>query len=180
MKKILFVAMASVLLFTSCVKSKEFYQGNSKQFAYTPSYLMPTLVGPPINGVATVAVNGTIVSIQCITPGNPSGDALVIDAPVVPQAWEWSNEGNEYRPSGMTYNSACGFSANYGRCYFVEIFANGTYRFWNGVSTPMDPVNTYGWVTSFEYPRTWVQKANLPIRGMVVRTSATNYRLVLP
>ncbi|MDQ5931175.1 MAG: hypothetical protein QG674_341 [Patescibacteria group bacterium] len=182
MKKILFLVaiIATTLLFTSCVKSNEFYRGDSKVFNYTRSSLNPVLVGVPINGVATIVANGQMISLQCITPSNPNGDALVIDAPVVPSEWEWFNNNGvgEYRPSGMTYNAAGGFSANYGRCYFVEIFANGTYRFWNGVSVPMDPINVHAWVSSFEYPRTWAQ--NLPIRATILKPTPTTYRMIIP
>ncbi len=165
-------------LFTSCVKSKEIYRGESKQFNYTPSFLNPTLVGLPVNGIATVAVGGQLLSLRCITPGNTVADAIVIDAPVIPTGWEWfnNNGAGEYRPLGMVYNS--GFSAYYGTCYFVEILNSGAVVFHKGVYIPMDPVDTAYWVSSFEYPRTWVQ--TLPIRAMVSKTSPTNYRLVIP
>lgn len=180
MKKIIFLLMSTLFVFTSCVKNKEIYRGDSKQFNYSPSWLNPVMVGVPVNGIAIVLVGNRQVSIQCITPGNPVGDAIVVDAPVFPAEWEWFNTNgvDEYRPSGMVYNSAGGFSANYGRCWFVEIFANGTFGFRNGVSIPMDPVNAYAWVNSFEYPRTWVQ--TLPIMAKVVKSTPTNYRLVIP
>jgi hypothetical protein len=175
MKKIIFLMATAMFILTGCVKNKEIYRGESKQFNYTPSFLNPTLVGLPVNGIATVAVGGQLLSLRCITPGNTVADAIVIDAPVFPAGWDWSIEGNEYRPSGMVYNN--GFSANYGTCYFVEIL-NGVVVFHKGVYIPMDPINTAYWVSSFEYPRTWVQ--TLPIRAMVSKTSATNYRLVIP
>ncbi len=178
MKKIIFLLTTTLFVFTSCVKNKEIYRGESKQFDYTPSWLNPVIVGVPVSGIATVLVGSRQISVQCITPGNPSGDAIVVDAPVFPTGWDWIVEGNEYRPSGMVYNSAGGFSANYGKCWFVEIFADGTFSFHNGISIPMDPVNTYAWVSSFEYPRTWVK--TLPIMARVAKTSPRNYKLVIP
>jgi hypothetical protein len=170
MKKLFFlVAIATTTLMTSCVKNKEIYQGDQKQFVYTPSYIQPTMVGIPVNGIATINVGGKLVSVQCLTPSQ-DGDMILVDAPIVPQSYEWDQYSNEYKPVGFRYNEISGFSSNYCAGYFVEIFANGTWRFWNGVAIPWSSApNPASWVNSFEYPRTWVDRITLPYRGKVVK-----------
>lgn len=184
MKKIasLFGILFLLTAFNSCMKSKDIFDGRTgMEFNYTPSYLTPTMVGIPVNGMATIAVNGKLINLNCITPGNNVGDALIVDAPRFPASWEWNNYQSQYQPNGSQWNTAGGFSKDFGKIYFVEIYANGSWYFHNGVSVTWgQQPNADGWRTSFEYPRTWIEKVNLPITGKVERLAPNRYIAVFP
>ncbi len=179
MKKILFVALVATAFMTSCVKQEDIYRGEERNFSYTPSYLQPVMVGVPINGIATVNVGGKNISLRCITPSNPTGDGFVIDAPIIPKKWEWYNNGDgsgQYGPSGFTYNAGAGFTNEYCKVFFVEIFANGTWRFFNGVGVPWGSApNPASWTSVFRYPNTWVDRVNLPFMAVVSKPTPTRY-----
>lgn len=175
MKKILFFVAIATALF-GCVKSKDIYNGEDKQFSYTPSYMTVTVVTPPVGGTAVLSVGGKLVTVQCLTP-TQSGDAIVLDAPIIPQTWSWDTYANEYKPSGFSYNSFAGFSSEYCKAYFVEILPTGLWIFRNGVSVNWDNTpNPASWVNAFEYPRTWIDRTNLPFRGRVTKTISQGVR----
>ncbi len=178
MKKILVIAILIISIFDSCVKAKYNYMGESEQFLYTPSGIVPVLLGPPIGGIARVQVNGMIKELQCVTPSNPTGDVLILDAPMVPKAYEWNANQSQYLPIGFQYNEIAGFSSSYCKGYFVEIFANGLYTFHKGVSIPWGSrPNPSGMISSFEYPNTWVNPWYLPYSKRVTKASPTKYLL---
>lgn len=164
MKKItsLFGILFLLTAFNGCMKSKDIFDGREQtEFNYTPSYLNPTMIGIPINGMATIAVNGKTINLRCITPGSTVGDALIVDAPIIPISWEWNNYQSQYQPSGSRYNTAGGFSKDLCKTYFVEIYANGSWYFHKGVGVTWgQQPNADGWKNSFEYPRTWIQQTN--------------------
>lgn len=172
MKKIIFFAITVTLAFSSCLKPSEVYNGASKkQFSYTPSGLRPTMIGVPLNGIATIGVNGKLLQLQCLTQFQ-SGDAIMVDPPMVPGEWNWLVSAQQYQPVSAVYNVAAGFSHQYAKAYFVELFPNGSWRFWNGVSVGWDNTpNGASLLGLFEYPRTWVNPVTLPLMGKVTKST---------
>lgn len=176
MKKITFVAIAAVMFLTSCVKQEDIFRGEERNFNYTPSYLQPRMIGVPVDGNATINVGGQNFTVRCITPSNPTADGIVIDAPMIPTQWEWYNSdgAGQYRPSNFQYNTGSGFTHEFCSVYFVEVYTNGSWRFFNGNQVPWGTVpNPSSMTALFQYPNTWVK--TLPLRATVTKVTPNRY-----
>ncbi len=172
MKKILSLscmAIAIVVALTSCLKNptNDQYVGDAKTFTYSPSLKSVTraTVNPSTN-VATLFINdGSAVNLDCLTP-NQGGDALIMECPIIPLGWIWSQSNSQYVADGFAYNVKFGFTNNSATVWFVEKSLYGNYTLKNksvGWGTHPNPGE---WTSSFR-GLSGISSITMPLKGRI-------------